>query len=58
MMLDLPEIMLRLHDRNLAKISRDIGVSPAYLSNIFNGKARNPSYVVMKKLSAYLEKNQ
>jgi transcriptional regulator with XRE-family HTH domain len=57
-MLDLPEIMRLLYDRNLAKISREIGVSPAYLSNIFNGKAKNPSYIVMKKLSSYLEKNQ
>lgn len=54
-MLDLNEIKRRLSDRNLSEVGRRIGVSAPYLSLIANGTAKNPSYVVLKKLSSYLE---
>lgn len=56
-MLTLQQIRERLHDRNLAYIGREVGVSAQYMADIAKGKATNPSYVVLMKLSSYLEKN-
>lgn len=56
-MLTLQQIRERLHDRNLAYIGREIGVSAQYMADLAKGTAKNPSYVVLMKLSSYLEKN-
>lgn len=55
-MLTLEQIINRLADRNLAVVAREIGVTRAYLSAIRAGRASNPSYDMVKKLSDYLER--
>lgn len=57
-MLNLDEIKKRLEDRNLSEVGRRIGVSAPYLSLLANGTAKNPSYIILKKLSSYLEANK
>ena len=56
-MLTLQQIRERLHDRNLAYIGREIGLSAQYMADLAKGTAKNPSYVVLMKLSSYLGKN-
>ena len=57
-MLSLDEIRVRLQDRNLSQVGRAIGVSAPYMNLLANGKAKNPSYAVLKKLNGYFEKNK
>lgn len=57
-MLTIEEIIQKLSDRNLSEISRRIGLSPATLAEIANGKQINPTFQTVKKLSDYLEKNK
>lgn len=38
---------------NLSKVSESCGLTRVFLSNIKNGKIKNPSYDTIKKLSDY-----
>lgn len=53
-MLSIEQIKEKLTDRNLAEVSRRLGITRAYLGMIANGQ-RKPSYDILKKLSDYLE---
>lgn len=53
-MLSIEQIREKLTDRNLAEVSRRIGITRAYLGMIANG-SRIPSYATLKKLSDYLQ---
>jgi transcriptional regulator with XRE-family HTH domain len=52
----LDEIRRLLEGRNLARVGREVGLTRAYLSRIRRGEACNPSYDVVERLSAYLER--
>lgn len=54
-MLTLEKIKQKLEDKNLSVVARRIGLTPAYLSAICRGTAKNPSYAVIKKISEYLD---
>jgi transcriptional regulator with XRE-family HTH domain len=54
-MLDLKEIQERLSDRNLSEVARRVGISRQYLTDVASGKAANPGWRVLSKLSDYLE---
>lgn len=51
----LEQIRKALYDRNLSRVADATEYSRAYLSAIRSGRAENPSYQVIKKLSDYLE---
>ena len=53
-MLDINEIIKRLSDRNLKKVSEECGMAYDTVWRIANGKSKQPSYVTIKKLSDYL----
>lgn len=53
-MLDLKEIQRQLQDRRLSCISRATGLHYNTVYSIRHGKAKNPSYQVVKALSDYL----
>jgi transcriptional regulator with XRE-family HTH domain len=55
-MLTLEEIIEKLQDKRISYVADQIGVTPAYLYAIMSGKAVNPSYSVVKKLSDYLSR--
>jgi transcriptional regulator with XRE-family HTH domain len=54
-MLTLDEIIKKLGDRNLTKVSAECGLTRPFLSAIRSGKIKNPSYDTIVKLSNYLE---
>lgn len=54
-MLNLENIRKLLEDRNLREVSRRTGVGYNNLYAIANGSRTNPSYLVLKSLSDYLE---
>ena len=54
-MLNLENIRKLLEDRNLREVSRRTGVGYNNLYAIANGSRTNPSYLVLKALSDYLE---
>ena len=54
-MLTLKQIVEKLKDRNLSYIGRELDISPQYMADIAKGKATNPSYEILEKLSNYLE---
>lgn len=54
-MLDIDEIVKRLSDRNLKKVSDECGMAYDTVWRIANGKAKQPSYTTVKKLSDYLQ---
>lgn len=54
-MLTLEEIIQRLDDRNLTKVSIGCGLTRSFISAIRSGKVKNPSYETIKTLSDYLE---
>lgn len=53
-MLSIEQIREKLKDRNLAEVSRRLGVTRVYLSAIRNGHV-TPSYKMVAALSDYLE---
>ena len=55
-MKDLEEIREALKGKNLSKVGRSVGVTRAYMSLIRMGRAKNPSYSVLKRLSDELER--
>jgi hypothetical protein len=57
-MLSLEKIRELLEDRNLREVSRRSGVGYNNLHGIFKGTRINPSYLVLKALSDYLEVKQ
>jgi predicted transcriptional regulator len=57
-MLNLNQIVDKLHDRNLVTVSEKSGVRYATLFNIAKGKNKNPKYETVKKLSDYLQQNK
>lgn len=54
-MLSLGKIREELEDRNLKEVSRRSGVGYNNLHGIAKGTRNNPSYLVLKALSDYLE---
>lgn len=52
-MLSIEQIREKLKDRNLAEVSRRLGITRVYLSAIKNGRV-TPSYKTVEKLSDYL----
>lgn len=54
-MLTLKKIIEKLKDRNLSYIGRELDISPQYMADIAKGKATNPSYEILEKLSNYLK---
>jgi len=57
-MMTLDEVRAALNDRNLSMVAESVGVTRSYLSAIRSGKAGNPSYEMVKRLSEYLEGKQ
>lgn len=57
-MLTLDEIKQRLSDRNISAVAKSVGMTRQFISAVKTGKAPNPSYDTVKKLSDYLEANQ
>ena len=55
-MKDLEEIREALKGKNLSKVGRSVGVTRAYMSLLRKGRAKNPSYSVLKRLSDALER--
>ena len=53
-MLDIKEIIKRLSDRNLKKVSDECGMAYDTVWRIANSKSIKPSYDTIKKLSDYL----
>jgi transcriptional regulator with XRE-family HTH domain len=53
-MLTLEQIRRALRDRNCAAVGRATGLTGAYVRAIRSGKANNPSFRTVKKLSDYL----
>lgn len=53
-MLSLDEILRLLDDRNLAVVSKALGMRYATLYNIAKRITKNPSYETLKALSDYL----
>jgi transcriptional regulator with XRE-family HTH domain len=53
-MLDINEIIKRLSDRNLKKVADECRISYDTVWRIANGKSKQPSYAIVKKLSDYL----
>jgi transcriptional regulator with XRE-family HTH domain len=51
----LSEIKGLLKGRNLAQVGRAVGLSRAYILRIKQGRAANPSYETVRKLSEYFE---
>ena len=56
-MLTLEQIIDRLKDRNLTRVSEATEISVSYLSLIRSGKRDDPGYSTVKKLSDYLTEN-
>lgn len=56
-MLTLEQIIERLKDRNLSRVSEATEISVSYLSLIRSGKRDDPGYSTVKKLSDYLTEN-
>lgn len=54
-MLTLKQIIEKLKDRNLSYIGRELDISPQYMADLAKGKATNPSYEILEKLSNYLK---
>lgn len=54
-MLTLEEIKKKLSDRNISAVAKNIGMTRQFISAVKTGKAPNPSYDTVKKLSDYLE---
>lgn len=54
-MLTLEEIKERLSDRNISAVAKNIGMTRQFISAVKTGRAPNPSYDTVKKLSDYLE---
>jgi len=54
-MLSLEKIRAELEDRNLKEVSKRSGVGYNNLYGIARGTRTNPSYLVLKALSDYLE---
>ena len=54
-MLTLEEIRKRLNDRNISVVAKSIGMTRQFVSAVKSGRAPNPSYETVKKLSDYLE---
>lgn len=57
-MMDLTQTVKALKATNKKKMARDIGVTQVYLQAISDGVRVNPSYVMLKKISDYLEDNK
>lgn len=53
-MLTLNDIVLKLQDRRLDKVSEATGLHRNTIANVRDGKTNNPDYKVVEKLSAYL----
>ena len=54
-MLSLEEIMELLHDRNLNMVARKTGLAYDTVWRVAKGKAKEPSYYTIKKLSEYFQ---
>ena len=57
-MLTLDEIKIRLADRRLDVVSDATGLHRSTIARVRDGDQANPTYQVMRKLSAYLEAQQ
>ena len=56
-MMTLDQIREALQDRNCSAVGRATGMTAAYVALIRSGKAKNPSYYAVKKLSDYFEQS-
>jgi len=54
-MLTLDKIREALQDRRINVVAEATGLSVATIANIRTGRQDNPTYVVMKRLSDYLQ---
>jgi transcriptional regulator with XRE-family HTH domain len=53
-MLDLDQIAKKLSDRNLNKVARETNLAYDTVWRVAKGRAKQPSYEVVKRLSEYL----
>ncbi|WP_373739918.1 helix-turn-helix domain-containing protein [Jeotgalibaca porci] len=56
-MLNLEDIVRKLHDRNIKVVSKKTGISYHTILNIQKGENKNPTMNTLVKLSDYLEGN-
>lgn len=52
----LDQIRKQLKDRNLAAVAQGAGVSYPRLVRLANGKTKNPSFLMVNRVVAYLER--
>lgn len=56
-MLTLPEIVEGLQDRRINRVARTCNLRIATVTDIRDGKTKNPSYDTVKRLSDYILSN-
>jgi hypothetical protein len=57
-MLTLEEVITKLFDRNLRKVSDSTGLNHGLVCKIARGESKSVSYDTIKKLSDYFEMNK
>ena len=56
--LRLDEIKIRLAESNLVAVERVIGLPTGWLGDLMRGKNKNPSYLLVERLSDHLTKDK